>query len=100
MKSLVALVVLSCMGLVAAAAEACSVCNGAPESPLTHGAQQGVIVMLAITYTVLIGLGGMFFFIMARARRRVAALAMVEKSFSGTPCMRVEQANGLSASTP
>ena len=99
MKVRAGLIVVLCLGIFSASADACAVCNGDPESPLTHGAQQGVIVMLAVTYTLLIGLGGMFFFIMTRARRRVAALALAEKCLTGSPRARVENANGLSAST-
>ena len=56
----------------AAGVQACSVCFGNPESPLTHGAQQGVLTMLLITYGLLIGLVSMFTFVIVKARRRQA----------------------------
>ena len=52
---------------------ACAVCNGDPQSPLTHGAKQGILTMLIVTYAVLIGFGAMFCAVMVRSRRRVAA---------------------------
>ena len=49
---------------------ACPVCTGNPESPLTQGAQQGILTMLVITYAVVIGLFGMLAFVIVCARRR------------------------------
>jgi heme/copper-type cytochrome/quinol oxidase subunit 2 len=48
---------------------ACPVCTGNPESPLTQGAHQGILAMLIITYSVLIGLFGMLAFVIVSARR-------------------------------
>jgi len=62
------------------AVRACPVCTGNPESPLTHGAQQGILTMLIITYGVLIGLFGMLAFVIFRARRRHIA--------TSRPCLR------------
>ena len=53
-----------------AAALACAVCAGDPESPLTEGAQQGVLTMLVITYFVVLSLGAMLTLTVVRARRR------------------------------
>lgn len=50
-------------------AEACSVCYGDPQSPLTEGAQQGVLTMLIITYTLMIAMMTMFGFVVVRAKR-------------------------------
>ena len=52
------------------AVRACPVCTGNPDSPLTHGAQQGILTMLVITYAVVIGLFGMLAFVIVCARRR------------------------------
>ena len=49
---------------------ACAVCYGDPNAPMVRGAQQGILAMLIITYAVLIGIGGMFAFVIFRARRR------------------------------
>ena len=54
------------------AATACAVCFGDPASPLVHGAQRGILVMLLVTYGVVIGLLGMLAFIIVRARRLMA----------------------------
>lgn len=54
----------------APSARACAVCYGDPQSPLTHGAKQGILVMVIITYAVVIGLGTMFTFMIVRARKR------------------------------
>ena len=54
----------------APSARACAVCYGDPQSPLTHGAKQGILAMLIITYVVVIGLGAMFTFMIVRARKR------------------------------
>lgn len=50
---------------------ACAVCFGDPESPMTHGAQSGILVMLLITYSLLIGLAAMIGIVILCARRRL-----------------------------
>lgn len=50
---------------------ACEVCFGNPESPLTQGAQKGVITMLIITYFAMVSTLGMVGFTVFRARRRL-----------------------------
>lgn len=49
---------------------ACAVCTGNPESPLTHGAQKGILTMLIITYIVVIGLIAMFVVTAVRSRQQ------------------------------
>ena len=53
-------------------AGACAVCAGDPESPLTHGARNGVMVMVLITYALILGFGGMFAAKILHARRQAA----------------------------
>ena len=68
---------LSAVGLLAPAfmllathpAGACSVCLGNPDSPMVHGAQQGVLTMLLITYSMMAAMLAMFGFIVVHARR-------------------------------
>ena len=52
------------------AVQACPVCFGDPDSPLTHGARQGILTMLILTYSVLIGMFGMLALVVVCARRR------------------------------
>ena len=73
MKRLVSLCTVLALLAFAPTASACSVCFGNPESLLTQGAQQGVIVMLIVTYAVILGLAAMFAAVIIRARRRAAA---------------------------
>lgn len=47
---------------------ACTVCYGDPASPLTKGAQAGVIVLGIAILGVLLAFGGLFVFWMRRAR--------------------------------
>lgn len=61
------LVSLLCFG---GPAEACSVCFGDPDSPLTHGAKWGILTMVVLTYSLLVGMAAMLGFVMVRARRR------------------------------
>lgn len=50
---------------------ACAVCFGNAESPLTQGAQKGVVTMLIITYFAIVSTLGMVGFTVFRARRRL-----------------------------
>ncbi len=74
MKSATSLLSIGCLACVltlapAPSARACAVCFGNPESPLTQGAQQGILTMLIITYALVIGFAAMFAFVVVRARR-------------------------------
>lgn len=51
------------------AAQACSVCFGDPESPMTKGAVAGVYVMVGFISFVLMGIAGTACFWMVRGRR-------------------------------
>lgn len=53
----------------ATAAQACSVCQGNPDSDLTKGAQAGVIMMVGVTYILLLGVAGIVVSWVVRARR-------------------------------
>ncbi len=59
--------------LVAQSAMACPVCFGDPSSPLTKGASNGILFLLAIVGLVQIGFVALFvsFWRRARAMRRV-----------------------------
>jgi hypothetical protein len=48
---------------------ACSVCFGAPDSPMAKGLASGILALVAITYTVLAGFVGVAIFWSVRARR-------------------------------
>lgn len=50
-------------------AYACAVCFGDPDSPMSKGALMGVIVMLGIIGSVLMGIAGTTMFWMHRANR-------------------------------
>jgi len=64
-----------------AAARACAVCGGDKGSALVQGAQNGVLVMLIITYVVLLGMAGLALAWFIRARRR----AMPSAASFGAP---------------
>jgi len=53
--------------LCAQPALACSVCYGDPNSPLSQGAQAGVLVLLGVVGAVLTGLAALLIFWMRRA---------------------------------
>ena len=55
--------------------QACGVCFGDPDSRMTKGAAAGVLFMVILTYTLLLGLGGMTAFWTVRARRLRRKLA-------------------------
>ena len=50
------------------AAEACAVCFGAPDSPMTKGMQGGIASLIFILIPVLGGVGGFFLFLARRGR--------------------------------
>lgn len=52
-----------------AAAEACSVCFGDPESPQGQAMKAGILVLLGFIGSVLAGFGGLFLYWMSRSRR-------------------------------
>ena len=65
------LVILACLAALLSAqpALACSVCFGDPNSPMTHGVQAGVLVLLAVVGVVLTGLASLLLFWMRRAAK-------------------------------
>ena len=73
-RALVHAVVLN--AVLCAAAQACSVCAGDPESSMTQGAMRGVIALGVIVYGVLFGMGGVAITWFVRARRLAAAEAL------------------------
>ncbi|MCG8405801.1 MAG: hypothetical protein MI923_11445 [Phycisphaerales bacterium] len=52
---------------------ACSVCQGDPDSELTKGAEAGVLLMVIVTYTVVLGFAGtaVFWFVRSRKMGRI-----------------------------
>jgi hypothetical protein len=50
------------------AAEACAVCFGAPDSPMTKGMQWGIASLIFILIPVLGGVGGFFVFLSKRGK--------------------------------
>lgn len=53
----------------AATAWACSVCQGDPDSKMVKGAESGILLMVLITYSMLLGFAGCATFWFVRARR-------------------------------
>ncbi len=51
------------------ALQACAVCYGDPESDMAKGAAAGVLVLMGIVVSVLVGIAGVAVFWMRRARR-------------------------------
>lgn len=64
-----ALLAACIVGSTAAAASACPVCFGDPESDMVQGAASGVLFMVILTYVVLMGMVGFAAFWFVRARR-------------------------------
>ena len=56
------------MFLCPSAIEACAVCFGAPESPMTKGMQWGIASLILILVPVLGGVGGFFVFLSRRSK--------------------------------
>ena len=48
--------------------EACAVCFGAPDSPMTKGMQWGIASLFFILVPVLSGVGGFFVFLVKRGK--------------------------------
>jgi len=67
----VSLPILVCSAALLSAqpALACSVCFGDPNSPMTHGVQAGVLVLLGVVGVVLTGLASLLLFWMRRAAK-------------------------------
>ncbi len=63
--------------LIAQPALACSVCFGDPNSPMTHGVQAGMLVLLGVVGVVLTGLASLFLFWMRRAAHLKAQVEAV-----------------------
>ena len=53
-------------------AHACSVCFGAVDAPMTHGLNNGILVLLGVIGAVQLGFVGLFVSIRRRARRSAA----------------------------
>ena len=62
--SFLALAMLACPS----ALEACAVCFGAPDSPMTKGMQWGIASLVLILVPVLGGVGGFFVFLSRRGK--------------------------------
>lgn len=58
-----------------AAAWACSVCQGDPDSKLVKGAESGVLLMVLVTYSVLLAFAGFAALWFVRSRRMSPPIA-------------------------
>ena len=63
--------------LVPAAARACSVCYGDPDSPATRGMQMAIFFLLGLTGLVLAGFAAMFFYFSNRSRKHSAENSLI-----------------------
>ena len=62
-------VVLMAWHFAAPIASACSVCFGDKDDPMVKGTANGVLVMIAVTYGMLLGMGALATTWFVRARR-------------------------------
>jgi hypothetical protein len=79
-------IAVACLFAILAANDvvrACAVCGGDPQSDMVKGALSGVLVMVAITYTLLLGFAAMIVTWFVRARRM--ARAQVKSNGDSTP---------------
>ena len=60
---------LAILVLIPGQADACAVCYGAADSPLTEGVNNGILVLLAVVAVVQIGFVALFLSIRQRAAR-------------------------------
>ncbi len=83
----VSLAILACLGALLSAqpALACSVCYGDPNSAMTLGAQAGVLVLLGVVVTVLLGFASVLIFWMRRAADLQAQVEAVEAASQALP---------------
>ncbi len=68
----------------AATAWACSVCQGDPDSKMVKGAESGILLMVLITYSMLLGFAGCATLWFVRARR-MRLLTAPRSSDSSSP---------------
>jgi hypothetical protein len=73
LSNLIALAALALM-LSPAPARACAACYGASDSPLAQGMNMGILFLLAVIGSVLVGISAFFIFV-ARNSARLAAAA-------------------------
>jgi hypothetical protein len=57
--------------LAAHPAAACSVCFGAADDAMVQGTAKGVLLMIGVTYSVLLGMGALMVTWFVRGRRRM-----------------------------
>lgn len=60
---------LASLALMPCVAQACAVCYGAADSPLTTGVNNGILVLLGVIATVQVGFVALFLSIRQRALR-------------------------------
>ncbi len=79
----VSLVILACLGALLSAhpALACSVCYGDPNSAMSQGAEAGLLVLLGVVCTVLMGIGSLMIY----WTRRAAYLGALEAASRAVP---------------
>ncbi len=57
-----------CIVLYPSSANACAVCFGAPDDPMTKGMQWGIATLIFVLVPVFSGVGGFFIFLAKRAK--------------------------------
>ena len=67
--ALVTILVVASMVVAPGLAEACAVCYGAVDSPMTEGVNNGILVLLAVIAAVQVGFVALFLSIRQRARQ-------------------------------
>ena len=77
----ISLVLFVCLGALLSAhpALACSVCFGDPDSALSQGAKAGVLVLLGVVGTVLLGVASLIIFWARRAANMKPVVSAVEE---------------------
>jgi hypothetical protein len=78
-------VVLACLGALLSAqpALACSVCYGDPNSAMNQGAQAGLLVLMGVIGTVLVGIASLMIFWWRRAVHLAAQVEAGEQASHG-----------------
>lgn len=68
-RAWIAAAVLFAFHLVAPIASACSVCFGDKDDPMVQGTANGILLMIAVTYGMLLGMGALAATWFVRSRR-------------------------------
>ena len=63
------LLAMGVAGFLPGSLQACAVCMGDPDSPLTQGMVAGVLLLLGVIVSVLVAIAGFFIFLAHNSRR-------------------------------